>query len=303
MPNLKDLRNRKKSVESTKKITSAMKMIAAAKLRKAEENAHKARPYANLMARMLSDLVENCEGKAANLPLLMGKSVSKTHMIVVVTSNRGLCGGFNSSIVRHARHLIERLKQKGEKVKIICVGKKAKDQLRVEFDSLIQETFPSFDRPRFHDAAKVGDLLIEKFEADEFDQCTIVYNKHISALTQEVTQHSLIPFTPLDLSAEEENTEQNKQNGSVHSLYEYEPNEEQVLSDLLPRNLKVQIYRAYLENAASEQGARMAAMDGATRNANDMIKKLNLTYNRTRQAFITKELIEIISGAEAIKKA
>jgi F-type H+-transporting ATPase subunit gamma len=302
MSNLKELRNRIKSVQSTKKITSAMKMIAAAKLRKAQERVQAARPYAIYMAYMLVDLISRQE-KLKSIPrLLVGTGHDQTHLLVIATSNRGLCGSFNSSITRHARTLIHKLQREKKDIKIYCLGQNGFDHLRIDFKSNIIVTKLSFTDPGFHDAEAVALELIERFEAGEFDVCTLVYSRFLSPLKQEVTMHRLIPFTqleddftlfklePLDLNHKTDHT----------SIHVYEPTKEEVLSELLPRNIKTQVFRAMLENAASEHGARMAAMDGATRNATDMINDLTLTYNRTRQAHITNELIEIISGAEAL---
>ncbi len=295
MPSLKELRTRKKSVQATKKITSAMKLIAAAKLRRAQEHAQAARPYAMMMSEMLGDLISRITNPSMTPKLLGGTGQEKTHLIIAATSNRGLCGGFNTSIIRYVRHMIQEEETRKRDIKIICIGRKGYDQLKRDYSKYIITTFEALDQPSFSDASNVSQYMLEIFEKNEFDICTIVYNKFISALTQKVTDHRLIPYTPLDssllLSAE---------NNKSLVPYCYEPTENQVLTQLLPQNLRIQIFRALLENVASEQGARMAAMDGATRNAEEMIQNLDLTYNRTRQAFITKELIEIVSGAEAL---
>ncbi len=293
MANLKELRVRKKSVVATKKITSAMKMISAAKLRRAQELAQAGRPYADLMARMMADIISKQEDLSTAPFLLVGNGKSKVHLFIVATANRGLCGNFNSSIVRLAKKRISEALQDGLTVKIFCIGKKGREQLKREYASLILDTLNAYDKPRYADAADISRRITEMFEGGEFDVCTIIYNKFVSALTQKVTEHRLIPFSPLS-------DEQAVSKASIASSYEYEPSKTQILTNLLPKNLSVQIYRALLENAASEQGARMAAMDGATRNAEEMIHSLELKYNRTRQAIITKELIEIISGAEAL---
>jgi len=302
MPSLKSLRGRIKSVQSTKKITSAMKMIAAAKLRKAQERAQAARPYAVFMGSMLADLIARQE-KLKSIPrLLLGTGEEQTHMLVVATSNRGLCGSFNTSIIRQAKKIIHKLQNDGKNIKLYCLGQNGYDHLRHEFESLIVAKKLVVSIPGFHDAEKVALDLINRFDNHEFDICTLIYNRFLSPLKQEIATHRLIPFSQL------EDDFQLFKLGKVHldrkeehtSIYEYEPSKETVLDELLPRNIKVQIFRAMLENTASEQGARMAAMDGATRNADKMIKQLSLTYNRTRQSYITKELIEIISGAEAI---
>jgi len=291
MPSLKDLKNRIKSVKSTQKITKAMKMVAAAKLRRAREQAEAARPYSEAMERMLLSLAASVPGGSEDLKLLSGTGKSETHLIVVATSDRGLCGAFNSSIVRAVRRKIREMQSEGKTVKLICVGRKGFEQLHHEFGKLIiGRAELKSRRLGYTDAQIVSNLITEKFEAGEFDVAHVVYNTFKSAISQVVTFQQLIP-----LALPEKGTE--NPNGAA---YEYEPEESEILANLLPQNLAVQTYHALLENAASEQGARMTAMDNATRNAGDMIKKLNLKYNRTRQAAITKELIEIISGAEAV---
>ena len=293
MPSLKDLRIRINSVKSTQKITSAMKMVAAAKLRRAQERAEAARPYAERMERVLKSLAGSMAGQEGAPALLAGTGRDAVHLVVVMTSDRGLCGGFNSTIVRGARRLIRDLRADGKQVKILCVGRKGRDQLRRDFGSLIIGTIEEIAKPRltFAAADKVAQRISTMFEAGEFDVCTIIYNRFKSAMTQIVTTLQLIPFTA------EESTQET---GGTGASYEYEPDEAAILSELLPHNLSVQIYRALLENGASEEGARMTAMDSATRNAGDMINRLTINYNRSRQAYITKELIEIISGAEAV---
>jgi F-type H+-transporting ATPase subunit gamma len=292
MPSLKDLKVRINSVKSTQKITSAMKMVAAAKLRRAQEQAEAARPYAERMDRMLGSLASAMAGRENAPPLLVGTGRDQTHLIVVMTSDRGLCGGFNSSIVRGARRTIRELMTAGKTVKIICVGRKGRDQLKRDFGKLITESFDDVGRQRlsYADAERIALRITALYEAGEFDVCTIFYNKFKSAMTQFLTAQQLIPFVGAGAAAP----------GSGDVFYEYEPEEQEILAELLPRNLGVQVFRALLENAASEQGARMTAMDNATRNAGDMINKLTINYNRSRQAYITKELIEIISGAEAL---
>src|SRR5215472_6582027 len=290
MPSLKDLKIRINSVKSTQKITSAMKMVAAAKLRRAQERAEAARPYAERMERMLGSLAGSMAGREGAPPLLAGNGRDHVHLIVVMTSDRGLCGGFNSSIVRAARRKIQDLRQQGNEVKIFAVGRKGRDQLRRDLGGLIIGHLEDVGKPRlsFAVAARLGERLATSFAAGEFDVCHIVYNKFKSAMTQVVTFQQLIPFAPPAAGT----------GGDI--VYEYEPDETEILEALLPRNLGVQIYRALLENSASEEGARMTAMDNATRNAGEMINKLTIFYNRSRQAYITKELIEIISGAEAV---
>ncbi|HTP82014.1 MAG TPA: F0F1 ATP synthase subunit gamma [Alphaproteobacteria bacterium] len=295
MPSLKSFRVRIASVKSTQKITSAMKMVAAAKFRRAQEQALAARPYAERMARMLGSLARAVSSEGPRL--LSGTGADKVHLVVVATSDRGLCGAFNSSIVRGAKQFIGRLLADGKQVKILCVGRKGRDQLRRDYGKLIIETMEDVGRKRltFADAQRVAERVLARFEAGEFDVCTLFYNRFKSAMSQIVTRQQLIPFqleegaAPAPTAAEE-----------AGAIYEFEPDEEEILADLLPRNLAVQIFRALLENNAGFQGAQMTAMDNATRNAGDMIKKLTLQYNRTRQASITKELIEIISGAEAV---
>ena len=293
MPSLKSLRVRINSVKSTQKITSAMKMVAAAKLRRAQEQAEAARPFAERMSRMLSSLASSLAG-GGGPALLSGTGKDQVHLVVVTTSDRGLCGGFNSSIVRGARQLIRQLLAEGKTVKIMTVGRKGRDQLRRDFSKLIVESMEDVGKRRlaFSDAQRVTDRIVAMYQAGEFDVCTVVYNRFKSAMTQIVTRQQIIPF-PVEAGGGNAATESG-------AIYEFEPDEEEILAALLPRNLAVQVYRALLENAASEQGARMSAMDSATRNAGDMIKRLTLNYNRTRQAMITKELIEIISGAEAV---
>lgn len=295
MPSLKDLRVRINSVKSTQKITSAMKMVAAAKLRRAQEQAEAARPYAERMERVLGSLASSFAGQEGAPGLLAGNGKDQAYLVVVMTSDRGLCGGFNSTIVRAARRLIRELKSGGKQVKILCVGRKARDQLRRDFGDLIIGTIEDVAKPRlrFEAADRIARRIAEMFEAGEFDVCRIIYNRFKSAMTQIVTVQQIIPFVAGAGSAAA------PVSGTLAS-YEYEPDEAEILTALLPRNLSVQIFRALLENRASEEGARMAAMDSATRNAGDMINKLTINYNRSRQAYITKELIEIISGAEAL---
>ena len=295
MPSLKDLRTRITSVKSTQRITSAMKMVAAAKLRRAQEQAIAARPYAERMERMLGSLagVASSEGGPK---LLAGTGDDKVHLLVVMTTDRGLCGGFNGSIMRGVRTMVRDLEAEGKTVKLFGVGRKGNAIMRREFPDKLVDALEEIAKPApsFAGANTIASKITEMFDNGDFDCCTIVYNKFISALTQEVTPQQLIPFAVPEGPAQEEET------SGASASYEFEPDEEEILADLLPRNLGVQVYRAMLETFASEQGARMTAMDNATRNAGDMIDKLTLTYNRARQAGITKELIEIISGAEAL---
>jgi len=295
MASLKDLRNRIASVKSTQKITSAMKMVAAAKLRRAQEQAEAARPFAERMERMLGSLAESFAGRAGAPPLLSGTGKDETHLIVLMTSDRGLCGGFNSSLVRSTRQLVGELLNDGKTVKILCVGRKGRDQIKRFYEQRIVEMIDGLGRRgiEYSEASRVADRVIEMFGAGEFDTCTVVYNRFRSAISQIVTQQQLVPF-PVPEKGEED------ENAGEAGVFEYEPEEAEILEDLLPRNLGIQIFRALLENYASEQGARMTAMENATSNAGEMIDNLTLTYNRTRQAQITKELIEIISGAEAV---
>jgi F-type H+-transporting ATPase subunit gamma len=299
MPNLKDLRMRINSVKSTQKITSAMKMVAAAKLRRAQEQAEAARPFSERMERMLKSLAAGIPSGAGGPALLAGTGNDETHLIVVMTSDRGLCGGFNTSIVREARRTINRLQAGGKTVKLLCVGRKGRDILRREFASLIVGDMVDIGRRSlgFSDAEQISDRVLEMFSAGDFDVCTVIYNHFRSVINQVVTAQQLIPFA---VESEPGAAESDGAGEGQQGVYEFEPDEQEILEYLLPRNLAVQIFHSLLENAASEHGARMSAMDNATRNAGDMIDGLTLTYNRTRQAFITKELIEIISGAEAL---
>ena len=293
MPSLKDLRNRIGSVKQTQKITSAMKLVAASKLRRAQDQAEASRPFAERMSDMLANLGASVADIEGAPPLLAGTGKDDVHLLVVATADRGLCGGFNASIVRGARLRIRELREAGKQVKVLCVGRKGRDMLRREFGGLILDTIEGIGRRRLEYAEAVGiaERLDRMYEAGEFDVCTIAFNRFRSAITQVLTLQQLIPVEPaaMDRDAAE-----------VTAVYEFEPDEQTILAELLPRNLAVQIYRALVENAASEQGARMTAMDNATRNAGEMIEQLTLLYNRTRQAQITRELIEIVSGAEAL---
>jgi F-type H+-transporting ATPase subunit gamma len=296
MASLKDLRNRIRSVKQTQKITSAMKMVAASKLKRAQEQAEASRPFAERMAVMLANLATGVADRENAPPLLAGSGKDEVHLLVVATADRGLCGGFNGSIARGARRRIAELLEAGKRVKILCVGRKGRDMLRRDYRELIVDTIEGVGRQRvsYAEAVKIAERIEKMYEEGEFDVCTIIYNRFRSAITQVLTYKQLIPVEP---SAPEEEEEVG---GGVQAVYEFEPDEDEILTELLPRNLAVQIFGALVENAASEQGARMTAMDNATRNAGEMIDRLTLTYNRTRQAQITKELIEIISGAEAV---
>lgn len=290
MPSLKDLRNRIASVKATQKITKAMQMVAAAKLRRAQAAAESARPYAERMSTVLSNIAANTAQEGAPR-LIAGTGSDQVHLLLVCTAERGLCGGFNSSIARLARDRARALKTEGKTVKILCVGKKGFDALKREFASDILDTIDlrAVKRMAYTDAAAIGRRVLEMFDAGEYDICTMYYSEFKSVINQIPTEQQIIPARFDDAGAE----------GDA-AVYDYEPGEEELLEDLLPRNVSVQIFRALLENSASEQGARMSAMDNATRNAGEMIDGLTLSYNRQRQAQITKELIEIISGAEAL---
>jgi len=298
MANLKDLRNRISSVKSTRKITSAMKMVAAAKLRRAQEQAEASRPYAERMARMLGSLAGGMAEGAGGPKLLTGTGDDKVHLLVVCTAERGLCGGFNSQIVRRARKAIADREADGKTVKLMMVGRKGRDALKRDHQAKFVDylSFQDVKRIGFAQADQVADKILEMFDEGAFDVCSIIYSEFKSVIAQEPTTLQLIPAS----IPEEEENDAATDAGGPKALYDYEPDEEQILEALLPRNLAVQVYRALLENAAGEQGARMTAMDNATRNAGDMIDRLTLEYNRARQAQITKELIEIISGAEAL---
>ena len=295
MPSLKDLRNRINSVKATQKITKAMQMVAAAKLRHAQEAAEAARPYSQRMNAVIARLAARLKDQQGVSPFLAGTGKDDVHLLVVCTAERGLCGAFNSNIVRLATEHIERLKGEGKTVKLLCVGRKGYDQLKRAYRDLMIDApvdLKQVKRLRFQHAHDIADRLIRMFEKGEFDVCTLFYSEFRSVIKQVPRPLQLIPARIEALPEEE--------TGTGAATYEYEPDEKEILNDLLPRNVSVQVFRALLENAASEQGARMTAMDNATRNAGDMIRTLTLDYNRQRQALITKELMEIISGAEAI---
>ncbi len=294
MPSLKDLKTRINSVKSTQKITSAMKMVAAAKLRRAQEAAEQGRPYTDRMRQVMASLAAKSDG--VNGPaLLVGNGKSATHLLVVMSADRGLCGGFNGSITRQTRSEVSRLQSKGKTVKLLMVGRKSADALRRELGVLYLDRLEGIQGTSvsFADAESIGKTIRDGFEAGEFDVCTVIYNKFVSAITQEVTLTQLIP-------AEVESGEAASADDASTANYDYEPEEDELLASLLPRNISTQIFNALLESSASELAARMTAMDNATRNAGDLIDRLTLVYNRSRQATITKELIEIISGAEAV---
>ena len=295
MANLKDLKNRINSVKSTRKITQAMQMVAAAKLRRAQDAAEAARPYAEKMDAVLANLARAAKDSPTAPPLLKGTGDDKTHLLLVCTAERGLCGGFNSSIVKLVRQTIVDLQARGKTVKIVTLGKKGREQLKRDYADLFvhHHDFSQVRKIAYADAQRVADDLLRRFDEGEFDVAHLFFSRFQSVLSQEPTRSQIVPAS-FDAAALEDGDEA----ASVN--YEYEPEEEAILADLLPRNVAVQIFTALLENAASEQGARMSAMDNATRNAGDLIDKLTLEYNRSRQAAITKELIEIISGAEAL---
>jgi F-type H+-transporting ATPase subunit gamma len=295
MPSLKDLRKRIGSVQSTQKITSAMKMVAGSKLKRAEAAAQEGRPYARRMERMLNGLIASLPNVEMAPKLLSGTGNDGTHLLIVVTADRGLCGGFNVNIVREARRRIAALTKEGKQIKILCIGKKGRDGLRRQHAKLIVDTLENVTRAgaQFGPARDISRRIRNLFDGGEFDSCAIIYNTFKSAMSQEVTVKQLIPFPVSDVASE-------SRGEAAAGTYELEPSEQQLLAALLPANLSVQIFGALLESFASEQGARMTAMDSATRNAGDLIDGLTLKYNRSRQASITKELIEIISGAEAV---
>ncbi len=311
MPSLKDLRSRIGSVKSTQKITSAMKMVAAAKMRRAQEQAVAARPYAERMGDMLSSLAMSLGESSGGPAMLVGTGKKETHLILMLSSDRGLCGGFNANLAREARLLIRESQANGQNVKLLCLGRKGADALRSEYGDLMIDTASDIGHSglTFDDAAAVGQHISRMFGAGEFDVSTLLYARFKSAISQIVTRQQLIPL-PVVVDEESEGSQKSQEKQSAQStrragthhdaVYIFEPHEEDLLADLLPRNVSVQIFRGLLENFASEQGARMTAMDNATRNASDMIDRLTLLYNRTRQAAITKELIEIISGAETV---
>ena len=294
MPSLDDLKKRITSVKSTQKITKAMKMVATAKLRKAQENAEKGRPYSERMNNIILNLSKNISDKENSSKLLVGTGREDTHLCIVLTADRGLCGGFNTNIIKKAKNYFDKLSKEGKKFKIITVGTKGYDQLKRNYkDKIIEKiSFKDSKNINYFDAEKVGSLILEKFDKEEFDICTIFYNKFKNVMTQIPQQQQIIP-----LQSEEENDSSNKQ---PDDSYEFEPDEDEILSNLLPKNISTQIFKAMLENSASEQGSRMTAMDNATRNAGELVDKLSIEYNRSRQAAITKELIEIISGAESL---
>ena len=291
MASLDDLKKRIASVKSTQKITKAMKMVAAAKLRRAQDSAEKGRPYSEKMNNVILNLSNGISDKENAPRLLSGTGSDKIHLCVVMTSDRGLCGGFNTNIIKKAKVYFSKISEEGKELKIITVGSKGNDQLKRAFgDKIIENiSFKNSKNVNYFDADKVGKMIIEKFEKEEFDVCTIFYNQFKNVITQIPQAQQIIPL------------EADKKDGELDgSSYEFEPDEDEILSNLLPKNISTQIFKAMLENSASEQGSRMSAMDNATRNAGEMVDKLTIEYNRSRQAAITKELIEIISGAESL---
>jgi F-type H+-transporting ATPase subunit gamma len=295
MATLKELRLRIRSIRSTQKITSAQKMVAASRLRRAQEQAEAARPYAQRMERMLSSLAASLRGQVNAAPLLAGTGSDQTQLVLVMTSDRGLAGGFNATIIRETRRLIREFEGAGKTVKLVTLGRKGRDALRRDQRQRLIESRVEIGRPRlrFEEAETIAASLLGLYADKQFDVCTVLFNHFRSAISQVVTRQQLIPFSPPEAAADHDEA-------VSRGIYEFEPEEAEILNELLPRNLAIQIYTALLDSIASEWGARMTAMDNATRNAGDMINDLTITYNRSRQAAITKELIEIISGAEAL---
>ena len=292
MPSLDDLKKRIKSVKSTQKITKAMKMVAAAKLRRAQESAEKGRPFSEKMNNIILNLSRSISDKDNASKFLIGTGKDATHLCVVITADRGLCGGFNTNICRKAKNYFEKILKENKILKIITVGSKGNDQLKRIYGKYIIEkiNFKGFRKITYKEAEDIGKIIIKLFNESQFDVCKIFYNKFKNVITQIPQEQQLIPIEG-DKKKEEKISE---------NFYEFEPEENEILNDLLPRNISTQIFKAFLENAASEQGSRMTAMDNATRNAGDLVDRLTINYNRSRQAAITKELIEIISGAESL---
>ena len=293
MPSLDDLKKRIKSVKSTQKITKAMKMVAAAKLRKAQENAEKGRPYSQKMQNIILNLTKSISDPENAPKLLVGTGKDKTYLCVVLTADRGLCGGFNSNICKLAKSNFKKILGEGKNLKIITVGSKGLDQIKREYGKYIVKKFSFKEKKQisFNEADLIGKEIINLFDKEEFDICQLFYNNFKNVITQIPQAQQIIPAIKKDSS---DNQDKNS------TYYEFEPEEDEILEDLLPKNISTQLFKAFLENAASEQGSRMTAMDNATRNAGDLVDKLTINYNRSRQASITKELIEIISGAESL---
>tara|TARA_B110000438_G_scaffold293245_1_gene332758 strand:+ start:1979 stop:2857 length:879 start_codon:yes stop_codon:yes gene_type:complete len=292
MPSLDDLKKRISSVKSTQKITKAMKMVAAAKLRKAQENAEKGRPYSEKMNNIILNLSNSISDKENASKFLVGTGKDNIHLCVVITADRGLCGGFNTNICRKAKNYFEKIIKQGKTLKIFTVGSKGHDQLKRVYGSYIVENvnFKGYKRITFEEAENIGKIIIKLYEESQFDVCKIFYNKFKNVMTQIPQEKQIVPIEK----------QKNENEKTSDNFYEFEPEEDEILSNLLPKNISTQIFTAFLENAASEQGSRMTAMDSATRNAGDLVEKLTINYNRSRQAVITKELIEIISGAESL---
>ena len=293
MPSLDDLKKRISSVKSTQKITKAMKMVAAAKLKRAQESAEKGRPFSEKMNNIILNLSNSVTDKNNASKFLIGTGKDNIHLCVVITADKGLCGGFNTNIVRKAKNYFEKILKEGKTLKIFTVGSKGHDQLKRTYGShIIEKTnFKGFKNISYKEAEEIGKKIIKLFNDNKFDVCKIFYNKFKNVMTQIPQAQQIIPI---------ENVQNKNEYKNLENFYEFEPEENEILEDLLPRNISTQIFKAFLENAASEQGSRMTAMDNATRNAGDLVDKLTITYNRSRQAAITKELIEIISGAESL---
>ena len=293
MPSLDDLKKRIKSVKSTQKITKAMKMVAAAKLRKAQESAEKGRPYSQKMQNIILNLTKSINDPQNAPKLLVGTGEDKKYLCVVLTADRGLCGGFNSNICKLAKTNFKKILSEGKELKIITVGSKGHDQVRREYGKYLIKRFSFKDKKNisFNEADEVGNEILSLFDKNEFDKCILFYNNFKNVITQIPQAQQIIPAATKNIKNE---------NNTEDFLYEFEPEEDEILEDLLPKNISTQVFKALLENAASEQGSRMTAMDNATRNAGDLVDKLTIDYNRSRQASITKELIEIISGAESL---
>ena len=292
MPSLDDLKKRIKSVKSTQKITKAMKMVAAAKLRKAQENAEKGRPYSQKMQNIILNLTKSISDPENAPKLLIGTGKDKTYLCVVLTADRGLCGGFNSNICKLAKTNFKKILNEGKDLKVICVGSKGLDQIKRDYGKYIIKKFSFKEKKQisFNEAEIIGNEIIRLFKQNEFDKCILFYNNFKNVITQIPQAQQIIPTEKKSPESKEDNA----------FSYEFEPEEDEILEDLLPKNISTQVFKAFLENAASEQGSRMTAMDNATRNAGELVDKLTINYNRSRQASITKELIEIISGAESL---
>ena len=294
MPSLDDLKKRIKSVKSTQKITKAMKMVAAAKLRKAQENAEKGRPYSQKMQNIILNLTKSINDPQNAPKLLVGTGKDKVYLCVVLTADRGLCGGFNSNICKLAKTNFKKILSEGKELKIITVGTKGLDQIRREYGKYVIKKFSFKNKKQitFTEAETIGNEIINLFKQDQFDKCILFFNNFKNVITQIPQAQQIIPA--------ENNSSKKKEEEENPIFYEFEPDEDEILEDLLPKNISTQVFKAFLENAASEQGSRMTAMDNATRNAGELVDKLTINYNRSRQASITKELIEIISGAESL---